>query len=253
MDPMWYPRGVMPGDVCDPDVLFDEFIRAAQVAGNTTQWQWLQGAFTDVNKLKRGPPVQFSSCGTSAVMGTLPGTAPILPDTGGADPNLWKVPYMRGLERVAAGATGDMLIQWTSVYPELVIGLYSMQYVRGDTSVGAWTTFFTVGRIPRVQSAIAFDGAAVPGTGPGAIPVDNRYRGQGLATKACPLAAMTVTFLPPGAHSFEVLAGQASALNSDDTGSEAATYGDAGPTERVCVGSRFGAVLRLSFGAGLGA
>lgn len=255
MNPLFFPFGVQAPEVADPAEIAREFQEAAKVGGRSTQYQWLRDGFSDINVMKRGGPVCFEECGVLAVLGTLPGTDPILPDDPGADPNLWKIPYNRGYSVIDSDDenNGVMRIQWSTSLPELLICVYSLQYIRWDTNSGLWPQFFTTGRIPRVQVRMQVDGAPLPGTGPEAVPIDGKYRGQGLAVKGAALAAMSVTFVPPGTHTFEVAAAQASALNSDDDEAEEETYGDDGPTNGVCIGTRQGFVLRFAGGGVLGA
>lgn len=247
---LFAPQGVMPGDVLDPVEVAADFNKAKALGSKLGPWQFLRNAFPDPDVfVKDGPVTLEGPCGATALLGTVPGTYPLLPDDVGADANLWKIPYNRGFHVIDDGGSGVMRLQWTSQYPEVIWPMYSLQYIRRDTSLGGWATFFVTGRIPRVNVRIHIDGALVPGTGPDVAPIDNVFRGGGLAVKAAALAAMGFVPLAPGPHTFEVLASQASAMNSsDEDTSEPEWYGDVGPEEGVCIGTRQGWVCRFTLG-----
>lgn len=254
--PLFLPHGVYPNDVPDPEIITREFSDPLDVAQNTTGWQWKRGAFPDIAVMRKGAGIKMEGpCGCTARLQTLPGTAPILPNDVGANTSLWKIPYNKGLLVIDQdnAASGKMVVTWTSTEPELVWLQYSLQYIRRGTTVASWSAFFTTGRIPRLLLQMRLDGAPLYGTGPNCTPLDGQYRGAGLAVQAAALSADVLVPVAPGTHTFEVLAGQASALNSDGDTGEAEAYGDVGPTDGVCIGTRWGYVIRLPHSILMGA
>lgn len=254
---IFLPKGVQSGEIVDPDELADEYIEAARVAQQATQWQWFANAFsttsptdTDVAKLARGAAVQMAQVKHEAALGVTVLTDPSLPDDVGASADLWKIPYNRGFHRVNEGDSEEALIEWVSEYPEMVVMIASYQYVRRDTGDYSGSFFSTAGRIPRAQFRLALDGGLLEGSGPYASPQDGKYRGLGIATKAMSGGAVQVRFTGAGAHNAELMAAQAPANESDNSGdgeSEEATYEDDAPTDGVCVGSFRLIVLRFPF------
>lgn len=249
------PRGVFSSEVVDPDRLADEFLHFGQAARATTQWQWARNAFNgdsdDQALLARGGPVREVSVASEARLGTASGIDPTF-----ADAALYHIPYARGFQTISvAGATPDptMEVSWTSEYPELVWAIFDYQYARAKLSTFTQPTSGTTLRI-RAQIRLAWNDQLLPGTGPYALPIDTKYRGQGLSARSDKSACTALFLAPAGSHVVAAKAAQATAINStSDDDNPDLEYLESPPNANVCLGSRKLIVLRFPFGGWLGA
>lgn len=256
------PKGPATGDIVDPDMLADDFIDASQVAGDPTQWQWLTGAFTDRAILTAGSAVKlhYKRQAAQTRFDNLYST-PEVPDDAVCDPQLWKIPYNRGFAPVRGDMTvaGDMLsVSWTSAVPELVWCMISCLVVRRDLTMGTanWILHFgPLERCPRVQVGGELDSIRVEGSGPFGQPYSGYPRGCGTATKMCSVGTGSMHMLPPGAHTFRLIAAQTADdwvnTDTDPVTMESSAYADDGPIEGICIGSRQVIVFRFPFGGQL--
>lgn len=240
---LFFPNGVMPGEVIDPDKLAKEFLEAAALSGQTDQWNWKQDILTRamLNAPERCQVEQVSAVCTlqSTNVGIFPTDGPpVLPNDPAADPDLWKVPFKRGMFPIGEGTTaGTLELRWTSPYPELLMIVLSFQYVRdymgGLTYIFGADTGIENRAVVRMQSRIMLDGALLPGTGPFSVPIYT-MRGTGYGANAAAISVVWVGVVPAGAHVVQGVAGQAdTAAVSEET-----VYDSESPDDGVCIGTR---------------
>ncbi|MFA6133962.1 MAG: hypothetical protein WC869_08120 [Phycisphaerae bacterium] len=267
---LFLPRGVAITEIVDPEKLAMDFVAALGLAGATTQYQWKQDGFSQANiglvstenLLLLGPVSQIvhMQFQPSVVDGD-----PKFPDDAVADTNMWKIPYNRGYDVIGRGAGTEMLLRWDSTYPEMVFLVFCAQYCRRSVSAGApgdpWYDYWAAvaGRSPRMQSRLRLDGALLAGTGPFASTQDGLYRGTGYGHRGMSLCAIAPMVVPPGSHILEAVAGQAPAEASSNSvpfdlttvtqdATETENYGDAGPTDGICIGNRLLFGVRIARG-----
>ena len=257
---LYAPEGPRDGDVVDPTKLAEDFMRAANVADRTTQWQWAQSAFTDTTKLADAGAVQVIAKRQWAQTRTNNlNSIPLMPDTAGADPQLWKIPYNRGFAPIPCDTSiaGDMLERtWTAAVPELVWCMLSIQLVHRSITVGTagWVAWWAANphRKPRVQCCGELDGVRIPGSGPYAFAFDGTPRRMGTAPKFVSVGTVTMHMVPPGQHTFRAIAAQASALGVDanvvPNQLESETYAETYPLDGICVGNRQIIAVRFPLG-----
>lgn len=231
----YFPWGVMNGDVPDPDLLAQEYAEAYAQAAETTQLNWTDGAITDLDLLEgEGEHLVCLWHEAAADTGWTAAHGHILPDAGGADTELWKIPYNAGWAVVGTDTpSAEVELEWESSYPELVEILATCQYVREAIGFfGAdWTQI-------RVQIGVEVDGVVQPGA-IDAPPQFNLHRGRGYGASALPFAQTYLLVLPPGTHTVRLVAGLAPVTQVDaDEQDKPSTLADVLPTQYVCIGSR---------------
>lgn len=257
------PFGVSPGDTIAPEELARDFREMSALGQSPTHHQWKNDAFTSENFMKEGAPVKISDQVQGArlyqatyvnTVATPDGDDPIINDyvkgTATPDPNLFQVPFNRGLVSV----TGTR-VDWVSEHPELVMLMASWQYIRrhharfGESSNLSYDV--------RFQARLAVDGAMIPGTGPHMNMVQTRYRGAGYARRSTSMTAVWVGVLPAGSHFVELFAGQAWAATSEHDEvverDDPMDYRQDPPDTGVCIGNRAIIPVRFPFGLNLGA
>lgn len=285
---MFFPFGVFNKEIIDPEVLGDEFQEAIRTAFSTTQYQWNGGSMEgttddpvggidklDVSKIcnihaKRvNASFQKSRNSEQWLAATDGSTRASDPDTRfhviPKSENTWLIPYNKGFHAVG---DGDVSVEWTSEYPELVLSCFSFQYARWRTEFTShyqyWSnlTAATAGQglspftlegknavRPRLQVRLEVDGARMPGTGPIAPSSLEQYRGQGLVDSMLRTAIFSCNVLPAGDHSVVPLAAQASAMLNDDT---EGVYFEYPPVDGVAICQRSNTVIRIAMGGHLG-
>ena len=263
---IFIPKGTKGGEVIDPDLIGEEFVRASKVARNTTQYQWKDDSFQNthndnIDLLKPGTSVKIQEASQSVFLRYgktdwhtgLTGQAPDLTVASG-DPNLYQIPYFAGYSLITG--TTDMKVEWSSTYPELVMVVFSYQIITKayfDSSSG------TSNRLePQVRIKVVLDGSSMLGTGVHGN-LDNIYlRGQGSAVPAS--RSTTVGMMPVGAgdHSIEVQASQPE-INDIAYRTMGVAWGGGShishltPTdEGVCIGNRTLMVFRFPRGEWIG-
>ncbi len=247
-----FPRGSnWPGKTIEPNELLQEFYGPLRVAQRTTQYQWASNAFANLDLFATGENVIFAYEAVSAHF--------FLTSGGGPDFTsafLWQLPYKASPVEVG---DGDVALDWTSSYPEMVFVVSCLQYCRESHAVGDPLEDFFV----RARIQLAIDDVRIPGCGPYTVPIEASPRGLGLAARSARLAMVTVQFLPPGAHRVSPVASQYSGAEVGNP----ATYNsrsafragrerleDNEPdTETVMIGSRKTIVMRCPQGRRLGA
>ena len=264
---IFLPKGIKSGEVIDPDFLGEEFIRAAKVAGETSQYQWTDGSFQDNNNsdmdlLKPGAAVKIQEASQSVFLRYgatdwhtgLTGQAPDLTVASG-DPNLYHIPYFRGYSLITG--TTDMKVDWTSTYPELVMVIFSYQIITKayfDAVSGGSSNELS----PQIRINVVLDGSSIVGAGVKGTLDNIALRGQGCANPAARSTTTGMALTSAGNHSVEVQASQPEVLDS--------TYHTAGvawgggshtghatpPDEGVCIGNRTLIVLRFPRGEWIG-
>jgi len=239
---LFFPNGVMPGEVIDPDKLAREFIEAANLAGQTNQWQWKKDIF-NTDYLRGLDCCRIEQSQVACDLQSVQGAEPILPDDPGADSNIWKIPFKRGFMPMGDGTpAGTLQLQWTTEYPELVLIVLTCQYVRRlDSS----DEFMNPGDdCIRMQARIQLDGAVLPGTGPFGTPIYT-VRGTGYAQNTAALSTIYVGVIPAGTHVVQGVAGQ-----SDNAHVNAETVFQApAPVDKVCIGTRSLFAVRFARGS----
>lgn len=256
---MFFPFGIFGGEVVDPEQLAGEYQRAARKASRTTQHQWARDAMPDRNVLLQGDHVRIHEVEVVAelyregVKLSPVGNDPDLTRATG-DPDLFHVPYNRGLVEVDDQSGNPLAVEWTSKYPEVVVVIVDYQYCREKQQ--HWDTQNQ--RIDvRTQFQIYLDNGGMAGSGPWAIPLSGGYRGTGYARRSNRSQIVAMQLVGAGAHRAVLMAGQMPAdfiVAQDDEDDEAeVSYLEYPPTEGVCVGSRKIIVLRFPRGGILGA
>jgi hypothetical protein len=240
------PFGVASGGVVDPDELAQEFDEASRVANETSQYQWLRDAFGSVNRLKKSGHVTVDTSEQHVDLGATVTGRPKLFSADSPSAQLFQIPYNRGFVEVgeAGGTPASVGISWTSRYPELVVAIYCLQYIREDRGL-----FPDVELDIRAQFRIAVDDAPISGTGPFAVPLDGLSRGVGFGGRAFRSCAVAMLPLPAGRHYVTGYAAQASAIEHKERKLiERTRYLDDPPFEGVCIGSRRLILLRFKKG-----
>lgn len=242
------------GDVADPLAAAKPLQDARNLLGQTDQYRWKSGAFTDPNVMTAGDGVMLVGpvsvqCSTQ----TTNITYALIPDDAGADSLMWKIPHNAGL--VLVGGNTPMELTFTVEVPSHVWIMASYQYLRRadnghkNGSLAAtwaeWVTLFTVsGRDVRAQVKIELDGVALPGSGPFALSVDGKNRGTGTAEKGCAPVYDGWWEVGPGTHTIRMVAGQGPVwADTSDEGAasatgEAAVYNLTAMDHGVVLGSR---------------
>ena len=148
---------VVAKGVVNPSNVLAEYYNAYQIASQTSQWQWKEDAFEDIASFE--PPTVID---TEAEAVTYIWDGDDHSDAGsptldfGAD--RWLIPDNSSYVEVG---DGDVAVQWTSEYPELVLCAFSFQYVREPNTDGALT-----GQMARAKIQLSVDGHLQQGTGP---------------------------------------------------------------------------------------
>ena len=238
---MFFPFGTATGEVIDPDLLAREFTEAAADASDTNQWNWLRNAMGVFKAKFTGKDLvnaqqTFVACDLQSAKGV----EPTLPDTVGADVNLWKVPFKRGYSPIGSGTPhGDLALTWETEYPELVMVVLTFQYVR---VLAACDANYTPVNTYRFQARIQVDGAVMPGTGPFGVPDSGNFRKTGYGQSAAAISVVWLGVLPAGSHVIEGVAGQADWAKVDPPsatkGAAKMKFARYSPVEGVCVGNR---------------
>lgn len=249
---LFFPQGVMPGESIDPDKLAKEFMEAAALSGQTDQWNWAQNLLT-LSMLKGSERCALEYSSATCVLQSTQDVLPILPNDAAADPNLWKIPFKRGMFPMGEDTpAGTLELQWTTAYPELVMIILTFQYVReymGGLAAYMFGADYGLDAtnpdcpVVRMQSRIMLDGALLPGTGPFGVPIYT-MRGTGYGANAAAVSVIHVGVIPAGTHIVQGVAGQAdtAAVNEDTV------YESSSPAAGVCVGTRSLYALRFARG-----
>ena len=232
---IFLPNGVMSVDIVDPDRITEEYQRANQIAQATSQQQWKEDAVTALTLLMGGGEhITFHGVSTAANTGWTDVAGHVLPDTGGASPNLWKVPYNQGFSLVGQGAVTEMKLNWTSIYPELVEIDAGAQWIRDS-----FATLPTGSQI-RLMIAIEVDGVLYWGTGPDAPPQFIQYRGRGYGASTLPWASTVLVELMPGPHTVRVMACLIPFTPQTSDEKDQQQQSDPNlPTQLACLGARY--------------
>lgn len=242
--PLFFPDGVRNGEVVDPEKLANEFIRAANVAGQTDQWNWLNDGLAALTYLRGQDVCRVVQSPASILcdLQSVQGSEPKLPDDAGADANIWKLPFKRGLLPVGEGTPAGILqCTWTTEYPELVLIVMTCQYVRkyAACDVGLNPAEPTV----RAQVRIQLDGQVLPGSGPFSNPLYD-VRGTGYGPNSAALTDVFVGVLPAGTHVVQGVGGQS---DNTEVNSEF-DFQQTAPVQGVCIGARDLFVVRFARG-----
>lgn len=255
---IFLPHGVFPGEVVDPEVLAKEFQEAGLLIQDTTQFQWKAGTFAR-DKFEEGHLTAVSIHNVSAYLNcsNAPASDVVLPDTAGADTDLWKVPYNRGFVPIGTDhVSGVSRIQWTQTYTGIAIATFSFQYVRTKLATFGWSQ--TPGTYVRLQVRLTLDGGCLTGTGPFSHLLQRKWAGCGYAPMTMAGTASAVAMLTTGPHEITAEAAlipiTASTYGANgETGDEAAEAPPTvdPPTQHVCIGNRQLAVIRFGRGAPL--
>ena len=245
---LYFPNGVMSGEIVDPDRLAQEFIRAANLADQTNQWSWNADALNALTDLVGRDccrvEQKFVACDlqSSNDAATNPTEQPILPYATGYDTNIWQIPYKRGLLPIGDDTpNGRLQVQWTTEYPELVMCVLTCQYVRDFITIDNGLT--ATEPVIRSQIRMQLDGQVLPGSGPMAHPVYS-VRGIGLGTSAAALTNVWIGIVPAGTHVLMGVGGQGD-LAAVGTDYE---FLDSSPTDGVAIATRNLFALRFARG-----
>jgi len=266
------PKGHMPDEVVDPNLIAQDYQRLLALAGRTTQHQWASSAFASENVFKEGAPVRVREVSVPAhlyqavynpVNATVDGDDPVLrPHMDASNPftvdlALYQIPYNRGLQPVS-----DVRLEWTTEYPELLYILADYQYVRerwntwgyaGAAPVGPGTTEYYI----RMKARIGVNGGFLPGTGPEVIPFNSRYRGSGDPRRSRRTNIAGIAQVPAGTHTVQLHVGQGPSEPDSTAAHELEqdlelAYNNEPPTQGVCLGHRRLIVISFPFGLPMG-
>ena len=225
--PLYKPFGILPGEVADYDVLKKEFTEAKNLAKNTTSWQWSSRNNNGLNYkdiASNGAGVIVEQRQRSAVLYAGEGENKDATNIKYAPTNLasstapWQIPYLRGWMDVWEG---ELALNWTSSYSELVIIGYSFfAYRLGSTGEGVSTIsgFFDDETQPRIKFGVRVDGSIVEGSGCGTNDATNGPEivwGAGSRQKAIVSSSTSVQMLSAGSHSISPVAAQGPANQTD--------------------------------------
>lgn len=249
----FFPAAPSPHGIVDPEGIANEFRNVGKSAASTNQWSWTANMVADRTLYELGTFSALHVKETEALLGCAVGTDVVMPgDTVGVpDPQLWPVPYNRGWAVVGVDtAGGPMTLDWVSEYPELVGVCFSFQYCRRNYLQADWATFWaTADRNVRSRVRLRIDGTVVEGSGPFAYPLNNTWGGTGWSARGWGPSIMAWQVLPAGAHTVAAVASQATAMSSDEDGSqEAATFAATPPTDGVAIGNRALYAVRFARG-----
>lgn len=245
---LYFPNGVMDGEVVDPDRLAQEFIKAANLADQTNQWSWNAAALNALTDLVGRDccrsEQKFIACDlqSSNDPAINPSLAPILPYAAGYDTNIWQIPFKRGLLPIGDNTpNGRLQVQWTTEYPELVMCVLTCQYVRDRRTID--NGLVATEPVIRAQVRMQLDGQILPGSGPMAHPVYS-VRGIGYGASAAALTDVWIGIVPAGTHVLMGVAGQG------DNAAAGVDYEfqDQAPVEGVAIATRNLFALRFARG-----
>lgn len=243
---LYYPFGAMPGEVLDPAQAAVDFQNAAKVAQDLSHWQWAAETFTDPSCFQDAVLKGYVS--QEVNLGTTELSEPVLPDDGGADANIWKIPYNRGWDLVGNNAGESMYLTWASTYPELLVMWGWAQYARRRKDKAGWAGSWTDDMTPRVNFSLRLDGAVLPGLGPQGATLDGKARGAGYGVQYLAWSGLVFMVVPPGTHTLEIVAAQAPWTKSIDDNEDSNESIDEMTTQYVCVGNRKLLCLGLPMG-----
>ena len=228
--PLYKPFGILPGEVADYSVLEKEFLEAKKIAKNTTSWQWKSREGTGLNYkdiTSNGSGVIVEQRQRAAVLLAGEGenndarnikyaptdlSAPLYP---------WPIPYLRGWKSVWGG---ELDLEWTSSYSELVLVGYSFFLYRlsseseGRSQSLGYEGFFDDKIQPRIKFGVNIDGSIVEGSGCGTNEATNgpeMVAGAGSRQKAIVSSSTSVQMLGAGSHRISPVAAQGPANQTD--------------------------------------
>tara|TARA_R110001583_G_scaffold109539_2_gene258277 strand:+ start:1901 stop:2755 length:855 start_codon:yes stop_codon:yes gene_type:complete len=216
---IFLPKGVKNGEVVDPSNLARDYQEANRVASSTTQYQWHNESFTDIDKFDdtlckvhyKKSVAKLQETGRSgAQLSGLNNPVVVNVATSGtvsvtSDANLFDVPQNKGFQTIT-----ETEITWTSEYAELVHFTFSFQYLR-DTLASYEVVLTDHAEQPgdlkyskypqiRLQVMIELDGALIVGTGPYGVNTEGSFRGLGYAGRSLVTSVNTMQLVEAGFH-----------------------------------------------------
>lgn len=245
---LFLPKGPIDGDIVDPDKLARDYVDADRVASHTSQWQWASKAVNNVQLLEKGSHVEVRSAKVTASIGVTDSDDPTL---NGADQ--FNVPYNTTFADIT-----DVVVTWDSVYSELVMLVFSFQYMRRFiVTSGAGTDDILMDEDHdkiRFSVRLKVDGILQEGAGIYMSPITSSVRGTGFGGRALSSCVTVLTMLPAGTHEVVpvVCLRDATVVNDLDDEPQRGSA-DAGPTEGVVVANRQMIAVRFGRGQWLGA
>lgn len=251
---IYSPKGyVVSQHIADPARLQDEFMEAYRSASGTMQWNWSSEAFSSPTYLTDDESVVVDTVAVSvdeppfddADDQTFPAGSSAVADT-------WTVPFNSSYLEVG---DGDVALEWTSQYPELVLCAFSMQYVRA-TLDGLKGSTHDEPPMPRLRCQIMLDGSTIAGTGPYAKAEDASTRGSGSQQRTVAATFVGMAMLPAGAHRVTPVACLGPSLYSQkphDEGDYEFVVDEADDDGMAAIHNRRMTVIRFAKGAWMGA
>ncbi len=191
---------VVAKGVVNPSNVLAEYYNAYQIAAQTSQWQWKEEAFPDIASFETPSIIDTEAEAVTYIWdGDDHSDAGHPTLTFGAD--RWMVPTNSSYAEVG---DGDIAMQWTSEYPELVLCAFSFQYVRDPNRDGSAIS------MARTKIQISVDGHLQQGTGPYDKGENTNYP-YGSGSQEHSMAQTVVCMLPlqAGAHRVTAVAAQA--------------------------------------------
>jgi hypothetical protein len=242
------PKGyIWPSRTINPSDLMEEFYSTLRVAQRATHYQFNNEAFLDPNFFVQGDNVRVYVARKSVEYDWADGGSPDL----SFDADRWDIPYNSGYAEIGAG---DVAIDWTTPYPQLIWCCFSYQYIREAAYTGAPLDDF----FPRVKVRTALDDVLVPGTGPYTSGPASSPRGNGMGQRAFRGSSVFMQMVGAGSHRVAPMAAQSVAtetmnLIQGDAAKPQKTSDNDPITDQVIIGNRKTILITFGQGGWLGA
>lgn len=191
---------VVAKGVVNPSNVLAEYYNAYQIASQTGQWQWKEDAFGDIASFEAPCIIDTEAAAVTYIWdGTDNSDAGSPTLDFGAD--RWLVPDNSSYAEIG---DGDVSVQWTSEYPELVLCAFSFQYAREPNRYA-----LTFSQMSRVKIQISVDGHLQQGTGPYDKGENTNYPyGSGSQERSMAQTVVCMVPLQAGAHTVTAVAAQ---------------------------------------------
>ena len=245
---LFFPKGPINGDVVDPDKTARDFIEADRISSHTTHWQWTENCIENEAWLERGTHADVVSASVQADLGNTDAAEATLTDS-----DLYVLSFNNGYQDVS-----NMEITWSSTYPELVMLVFSFQYIRHrvTTSYPPGTAQITLDdgfTEVRFTVRIKVNGVLQEGAGIYQSTEQGSVRGTGYSHRSLAGTVTVVTMLPAGTNTIVPVAALTDSTFVDDFNDEAKrNSSDYGPTTGCVIGNREMIAMRFARGMWMG-
>jgi len=244
---LFFPKGPANGDVVDPDKTSRDFIEADRISSHTTHWQWTENSIDNTEWLERGTHADVVSASIQADLGNTSGAEATLTDS-----DLYVLSFNNGYQDVS-----NMELTWSSIYPELVMLVFSFQYIRHRVTAGTAGTaelkldsgFTEV----RFTVRIKVNGVLQEGAGIYQSSEQGSVRGTGYSHRSLAGTVTVVTMLPAGTNTIVPVASLTDSTVITATNNELKrNSGDFPPTSGCVIGNREMIAMRFARGMWMG-